>query len=74
VGRKESSPGKLVHSIWSKAYWKAMHSHSARGAHINMMMVEGQERVQAAFRDNYARLAAIKKKYYPNNLFHLNQN
>ncbi len=59
---------------WSKAYWQAMHPYSAGGAYINMMMDEGQERVQAAYRDNYPRLVEIKKKYDPTNLFHLNQN
>ena len=59
---------------WSKAYWQAMHPYSAGGAYINMMMDEGQERVQAAYRENYPRLAQIKKKYDPTNLFHMNQN
>jgi FAD/FMN-containing dehydrogenase len=59
---------------WAKAYWEELHPHSAGGAYINMMMEEGQERVKAAYRDNYTRLAAIKKKYDPNNLFHVNQN
>jgi len=38
------------------------------------MMEEGQERVMASFRDNYDRLAAIKKKYDPTNFFRVNQN
>jgi FAD/FMN-containing dehydrogenase len=38
------------------------------------MMDEGQERVQASFRDNYTRLAQIKGKYDPDNLFRVNQN
>jgi FAD/FMN-containing dehydrogenase len=38
------------------------------------MMDEGQERVQATYRSNYARLAAIKRKYDPDNLFRVNQN
>jgi FAD/FMN-containing dehydrogenase len=38
------------------------------------MMEEGQERVQASFRDNYARLAKIKQQYDPENLFRVNQN
>jgi hypothetical protein len=37
-------------------------------------MDEGQERVQASVRDNYARLALIKSKYDPANLFRVNQN
>lgn len=59
---------------WVKRYWEALHPYSAGGAYVNMMMDEGQERVQASYRDNYPRLAAIKAKYDPGNLFHVNQN
>ena len=59
---------------WSKDYWRRMHPYSAGGAYVNMMMDEGQERVQAAYRDNYARLAQVKAKYDPQNLFQVNQN
>jgi FAD/FMN-containing dehydrogenase len=59
---------------WSKEYWRKMHPYSAGGAYVNMMMDEGQERVQAAYRDNYARLAQVKAKYDPQNLFQVNQN
>jgi FAD/FMN-containing dehydrogenase len=38
------------------------------------MMDEGEERVKAAYRDNYKRLAAIKAKYDPKNFFRVNQN
>jgi hypothetical protein len=38
------------------------------------MMDEGQERVQATYRDHYPRLAATKQKYDPANLFCVNQN
>jgi FAD/FMN-containing dehydrogenase len=51
-----------------------MHPYSAGGSYINMMMDEGLERVKASYRDNYPRLAQVKKKYDPNNLFHMNQN
>ena len=37
-------------------------------------MDEGQERVQATYGEHYAKLAAIKKKYDPANLFRVNQN
>ena len=39
-----------------------------------MMMEEGPGRLRAAYRGNYDRLAAIKAKYDPDNLFHINQN
>lgn len=59
---------------WSKEYWRALHPHSAGGAYVNMMMEEGQERVRAAYRDNYQRLAQTKARYDPQNLFRVNQN
>ena len=59
---------------WAKAYWEALHPYSAGGAYVNFMMDEGQERIQATYRDNYGRLAAVKKKYDPANLFRVNQN
>ncbi|MCY7369722.1 MAG: FAD-binding oxidoreductase [Polaromonas sp.] len=59
---------------WSKDYWQALHPHAAAGAYVNFMMDEGQDRVKAAYRDNYARLAAIKARYDPDNLFRVNQN
>ena len=37
-------------------------------------MDEGQDRVRAAYRGNYDRLARIKAIYDPTNLFHVNQN
>jgi hypothetical protein len=44
------------------------------GAYVNMMMEEGEERIQATYRGNYERLAQVKRKYDPSNLFHVNQN
>jgi FAD/FMN-containing dehydrogenase len=59
---------------WTIDYWEALHSYSAGGAYVNFMMDEGQERVKATYRDNYERLALIKQKYDPDNLFRVNQN
>ena len=35
---------------------------------------EGEERVRAAYGENYERLVALKNKYDPTNFFRLNQN
>jgi FAD/FMN-containing dehydrogenase len=67
-----ANAGKITN--WCKDYFDALHPYSAGGAYVNFMMDEGQERVQASFRDNYDRLAAIKNKYDPANLFRVNQN
>lgn len=59
---------------WTKDYYDALHPYSAGGAYVNFMMDEGQERVKASYGSNYDRLAKLKKKYDPNNLFRVNQN
>jgi FAD/FMN-containing dehydrogenase len=59
---------------WTKEYWDAVHPYSGGGAYLNFMMDEGQERVKAAYRDNYERLVTVKNKYDPTNLFRVNQN
>jgi FAD/FMN-containing dehydrogenase len=59
---------------WAKTYWEALHPYSAGGAYVNFMMEEGQNRVEATYRDNYKRLSQIKRKYDPMNLFRVNQN
>ena len=67
-----ANKGKITQ--WCKDTFDALHGYSAGGAYVNFMMEEGQERVKAAFRENYDRLAAIKKKYDPANFFRVNQN
>jgi hypothetical protein len=60
---------------WGRAYWTAIHPFNLEGAYINFMMDdEAQGRVQATYGENYARLAAVKAKYDPQNLFRVNQN
>ncbi|MFC1529927.1 FAD-binding oxidoreductase [Gemmatimonadota bacterium] len=59
---------------WTVGYWDSVHPSSSGGAYINFMMEEGQERVQASYRGNYDRLAEIKSRYDPTNLFRVNQN
>ena len=67
-----ANAGKITK--WCKDYFDDLHPYSAGGAYVNFMMEEGQERVQASYRDNYDRLVAIKSKYDPANLFRVNQN
>jgi FAD/FMN-containing dehydrogenase len=60
---------------WGRAYWKAVHPFNLAGAYVNFMMDdEADGRVQATYGDNYGRLASIKRRYDPANLFRVNQN
>jgi FAD/FMN-containing dehydrogenase len=59
---------------WVRAYYEALEPFSAEGGYINFMDGDDQTRIEANYRGNYQRLATIKAKYDPTNLFHLNQN
>ncbi|MGI8457218.1 MAG: FAD-binding oxidoreductase [Propionibacteriaceae bacterium] len=61
-------------SAWARDYGDQLHPMSAGGAYVNFLMDEGQDRIKAAYRDNYARLAEVKGRYDPDNFFHVNQN
>ena len=74
VGVDPDPANKEKISKWAKDYFNALHPYSAGGAYVNFMMDEGEERVKATYGDNYNRLAEIKAKYDPTNLFRVNQN
>lgn len=60
---------------WGRGYWKAVHPFNMQGGYVNFMMEdEADERVQATYGGNYPRLASVKAKYDPGNLFRVNQN
>jgi FAD/FMN-containing dehydrogenase len=61
-------------SSWAKEYWSALHPMSAGGAYVNFLMDEGEDRVRAAYGENYPRLTRVKSAYDPDNAFHVNQN
>ena len=59
---------------WVKGYYEALRPHSESGGYVNFMAGDDQDRVQDSYKDNYVRLTGIKKKYDPDNVFHMNQN
>jgi FAD/FMN-containing dehydrogenase len=74
VGVDPDPANKEKISVWARDYWSDLHPYSAGGAYVNFMMEEGEDRIRATYGKNYARLAKIKKKYDPANLFRVNQN
>ncbi len=62
-------------SQWTRDYWESLHPTSSGGAYVNFLMGdEGQDRIKASYRQNYDRLAQVKRRYDPENTFHINQN
>jgi FAD/FMN-containing dehydrogenase len=59
---------------WVRDYYRATAPHSEPGGYVNFMSNDDQDRVADNYGDNYKRLGEVKKKYDPDNLFHLNQN
>jgi FAD/FMN-containing dehydrogenase len=59
---------------WVRDYWSALHPHSAGGSYVNFLMEEGEERVASSYAGNHRRLAEVKAKYDPANVFCVNQN
>jgi FAD/FMN-containing dehydrogenase len=68
-------PGEAeVHQAWVDRYAAALGDGDAR-AYVNFLGDEGQARIRQAYPGStWKRLAAIKARYDPTNLFHRNQN
>jgi hypothetical protein len=59
---------------WANEVWGAIKPYSSGGVYANNLGEEGEERLRAAYGENYPRLVEVKNKYDPDNFFRLNQN
>jgi FAD/FMN-containing dehydrogenase len=59
---------------WARELYTAMKPFAMGGVYVNNLGDEGEDRIKAAYGSNYDRLAALKRKYDPDNLFRRNQN
>ncbi|MFL5576638.1 MAG: FAD-binding oxidoreductase [Gemmatimonadaceae bacterium] len=59
---------------WARAVFRSTAPFASAGAYVNFLTQDEQDRVRAAYGPNYDRLAAVKAKYDPTNLFRVNQN
>jgi FAD/FMN-containing dehydrogenase len=67
----EKAPDDAVNQRWARDCFAAMAPHSTGGTYINFLNEEeGRERIEAAYgKSNLERLAKLKQKYDPENLF-----
>lgn len=71
----EKSEGDEVNIEWARTAWQDLRRFSTGGTYINFQTQdEGQERIRAAYGQNYDRLVEIKRKWDPENLFRMNKN
>jgi FAD/FMN-containing dehydrogenase len=75
-GAWEAPAEDAVHIGWARDFWAAMRPFSSGGTYVNFLTEDADdERRHAAYGPAlYARLAHIKAKYDPENLFRSNQN
>ncbi len=59
---------------WARTTFDALAPHALGTVYVNFMPADEDARVPAAFGGNYTRLAELKAKYDPENLFRMNQN
>jgi FAD/FMN-containing dehydrogenase len=60
---------------WVRSFWDALQPHAVNiGSYVNGMADADEARLRASYGDKYDRLAQLKRKYDPDNVFHRNLN
>ena len=59
---------------WARDLFNATAPFASAGVYVNFLTSDEEDRVRAAYGSNYNRLAEVKHKYDPGNLFCVNQN
>jgi FAD/FMN-containing dehydrogenase len=59
---------------WARDFFKASAPFATGGVYVNFLTADEGDRVHSAYGPNYDRLARVKRRYDPENLFRMNQN
>ncbi len=59
---------------WARDFFNASAPFASGGVYVNFLTADEGDRVRSAYGPNYDRLAQVKRKYDPSNLFRMNQN
>jgi FAD/FMN-containing dehydrogenase len=69
------SPAADANREWVRSAWSALRRFSTGGNYVNFQTAdETEERTRGSYRSNFDRLAAVKARYDPENLFRVNRN
>jgi FAD/FMN-containing dehydrogenase len=70
--RDKAQDGACV--TWTRQLFESVAPFASGSVYVNFMPDDEKERVEKAYGSNYRRLAEIKRRYDPGNLFRMNQN
>ena len=73
-GRWETAAEDERGVAWARDFFNATAPFATGGVYVNFLTADEAGRVRAAYGANYGRLAAMKRKYDPDNVFRVNQN
>ena len=73
-GRWEDPADDKLCIGWARDYFNASAPFASGGVYVNFLTADEGDRVRSAYGPNYDRLAQVKRKYDPDNLFCTNQN
>lgn len=59
---------------WAGAFHDAMAPHATGGVYVNLLGEDEEDRVPAAYGENYRRLVELKNEWDPGNVFRMNHN
>lgn len=59
---------------WVKDSYEALKPHYTESEYVNFLSGTDEDAVRSVYGPNYARLASVKRRYDPENVFRLNQN
>jgi hypothetical protein len=75
VSQWRDAANSSVNIGWARDFGNALHRFAGGGVYVNDLAEDdGDDRVRTAYGVNYERLATLKKKYDPDNVFRLNPN
>jgi FAD/FMN-containing dehydrogenase len=73
-GRWEHADADQAGIRWARDFHKASAPYASAGAYVNFMTADEGERVPSVYGSNYERLVQLKRRFDPENVFHMNQN
>ena len=74
AGMWQNPADNQANTAWVRDYATALQPHGVGAGYVNFLDADDQPNVRDSYAGNYDKLAQVKAKYDPDNLFHINQN